>query len=85
MRNWFDASEDIDSDRLSLNDKLGDVLFNAEVQKLIKNHAGVTLDSPLLKPIGMLPLKPVATIAGKMGKGNYVTLINQFLQTIEKN
>ena len=84
VRNWFDASEDIDSDRLSLNDKLGDVLFNAEVQKLIKNHAGVTLDSPLLKPIGMLPLKPVATIAGKMGKGNYVTLINQFLQTIEK-
>lgn len=85
VRNWFSASDDIDPDRLSLNDTLGDILFNPEVGKLIKNHLGMELNSPVLKPVGKLPLKPLAAIASRTKSGkSYVSLANQFLQTIEK-
>ncbi len=85
VRNWFSASDDIDPDRLSLNDTLGDILFNPEVEKLIKNHLGRELNSPILKPIGKLPLKHIAALASRTKSGkSYVSLANQFLQTIEK-
>ncbi|MBQ2847601.1 MAG: beta-galactosidase [Clostridia bacterium] len=85
VRNWFNSSEDINPDNLSLNDSLGDILFNGEVQKLIKNHAGVTLDSPVLKPLGKIPLKPISKAASFLGADNVINLANQFLQTIEKD
>ncbi len=87
VRNWFNSSEDINPDSLSLNDNLGDIIFNSEVQKLIKNHANITVDNdmPVLKTIGKIPLKPISTIASKLGAGNAVSMANQFLQTIEKD
>ena len=84
VRNWFGAGDEIDPARLSLNDSLGEIIFNPEVQKLIKNHAGISLDMPVLKPLGKLPLKPISKIASKLGAENYISLANQFLQTIEK-
>lgn len=85
VRNWFAASDEIDPDRLSLNDTLGDIIFNPEVGKLIKNHLGKELNSPLLRPVGKLPLKPIAALASRTKSGkSYVSLANQFLQTIEK-
>lgn len=85
VRNWFAASDEIDPDRLSLNDSLGDILFNPEVGKLLKNHLGRELNSPLLKPVGKLPLKPIASLVSRTKSGkSYVSLANQFLQTIEK-
>lgn len=85
VRNWFNSNEDIDPDRLSLNDTVGDILFNSEVQNLIKNHAGVTLDNPVLQYVGKIPLKPVSKLASKLGAGNAIDLANQFLQTIKKD
>ena len=45
VRNWFNAGDDINPNNLSLEDKVGDIIFNSEVQKLMKNHAKITLDS----------------------------------------
>lgn len=85
VRNWFTSSEDINPDNLSLNDSLGDILFNSEVQRLIKNHAGFTIDSPVLKPLGIIPLKPISKLASKLGAEETISMANQFLQTIEKD
>ena len=85
VRNWFSSAEDIDPDRLSLDDTVGDILFNSEVQRLIQNHAGVTLDHPALHYVGKIPLKPVSRLASKLGAGNAISLANQFLQTIKKD
>lgn len=85
VRNWFAASDEIDPESLSLNDTLGDILENAEVKKLIKNHTGKELESPVLKYVGKLPLKPISAVASKSKIGKkYVSLANQFLQTIKK-
>ncbi len=85
VRNWFNSSEDINPDNLSLNDSLGDILFNSEVQRLIKNHAGISIDSPILKPLGKLPLKTISKLASKLGAKEPIAMANQFLQTIEKD
>ena len=61
---------------------MGILKFNLPL--LIKNHVGVSLDMPVLKPLGKLPLKPISKIASKLGAENYISLANQFLQTIEK-
>ena len=87
VRNWFNSSDDINPDRLSFNDNLGDILFNSEVQRLVKNHAKIELDEnmPLLKPVKKIPLKPISKIATKFGAGEIISMANQFLQTIEKD
>ena len=87
VRNWFNVGDDINPDRLSLNDSLGDILFNSEVQRLVKNHAKLELDEnmPLLKPVKKIPLKPISKIATKLGAGEIISMANQFLQTIEKD
>lgn len=85
VRNWFDANDSIDPDRLSLNDTVGDILFNSEVQNLIKNHTGKEIDHPALRYVGKIPLKPVITVASKLGAGDAISLANQFLQTIRKD
>ncbi len=87
VRNWFNAGDDIDPDKLSLNDNLGDIIFNSEVQKLVKNHANITIDNdmPVLKPISKIPLKPISKLASKLGAGDIISMANQFLQTIEKD
>ncbi|MBR4859193.1 MAG: hypothetical protein IKU08_08405 [Clostridia bacterium] len=85
VRNWFDANDSIDPDRLSLNDTVGDILFNTEVRKLIKNHTGKEIDHPALRYVGKIPLKPVSTVASKLGAGDVIGLANQFLQTIKKD
>jgi hypothetical protein len=87
VRNWFSASDEINPDNLSLNDTLGDILFNSEVQRLAKNHAKITIDKdmPILKPIAKIPLKPISKLASKLGAGEAISMANQFLQTIEKD
>ena len=85
VRNWFNSNEDINPDNLSLNDSLGDILFNSEVQRLVKNHAGISVDHPALKVVGKIPLKPISKIASKLGAEQPVSLANQFLQTIKKD
>ncbi len=85
VRNWFNADEDINPDNLSLNDSLGDILTNSEVQKLVKNHTGMDINNPLLKYANKIPLKPVSKVAAKIGAGDALSIVNQFLQTIEKD
>ena len=85
VRNWFDANDEIDPDKLSLNDTLGEILENPEVKNLIRNQTGKEINIPGIKQIGKLPLKPIADFAKKSKKaGGYVDLANQFLQTINK-
>ena len=85
VRNWFGASDEVDETKLSLNDNLGEIIENPEVQKLIKNHTGKDLNIPGMNILGKLPLKPISSIASKTKKGKeYISLANQFLQTIDK-
>ncbi len=86
VRNWFNAGDEIDPEKLSLNDNLGEIMENPEVKKLVKNHTGKDLDSiPVISKLGKLPLRPIATLASKSAKGReYINLANQFLQTIDK-
>ncbi len=86
VRNWFDATDEIDPEKLSLNDNLGDILTNPEVNKLIKNHLGKEIPAAIVKPVAKIPLSPVAKIMSHTENGkNNVSLINQFLQTIKKD
>ena len=85
VRNWFSAGGEIDPESLSLNDSLGDIIENEEVRKLIRNHTGKELESPVLRYVGKIPLKPISTLASKTRTGKkYVSLANSFLQTIKK-
>ena len=85
VRNWFGASDEVDETKLSLNDNLGDIIENAEVQKLIRNHTGKEINIPGMNVLGKLPLKPISSLASKTKKGKeYISLVNQFLQTIDK-
>lgn len=84
VRNWFEAGDTLDGERLSLNDKLGDILGNTEVQKIIKGQLGKNITVP--KIIGKISLKPVVKIAEKTKKGKEITdLANGYLQSIKKN
>lgn len=56
VRNWFVAADgEGDPNKLSVEDSMGEVLSNGEVNKIIKNAAGdfaaKAVSSPLLKPI----------------------------------
>lgn len=85
VRNWFGAGDEIDPEKLSLDDSIGDIIENPEVQKLISNHVGKELNIPGMQYIGKIPLKPVSAIASKTKKGKeLVSLANKFLQTIDK-
>lgn len=84
VRNWFDANDTIAPDRLSLNENLGTLLNNSEVQKVIKSQLGRSFTVPSI--IGKLPVKPLASLAAKTKKGKELTgLINQYLQSIKKD
>ena len=55
VRNWFVAADgEGDPNKLSVEDSMGEVLSNGEVNKIIKNAAGdfaaKAVSSPLLKP-----------------------------------
>lgn len=83
VRNWFEPSDTTDPDRLSLNDTLGDIVNNGEVQQIIKNALGRSFTVPGL--LGRLPLKPAASLLSKTEKGKDLTsMANQFLQSIKK-
>lgn len=83
VRNWFEASDTLDPQRLSLNDSLGTILGNTEIQKIMKSQAGRVFTVP--KPLGKISLKPIVKVAEKTKKGNeLVGLANQYLQSIKK-
>ena len=83
VRNWFGAGDEIDPDKLSLDDSIGEIIENPEVQKLIANHVGKEITVPEI--LGKIPLKPISSIASKTKRGKeIVSLANKFLQTIDK-
>ena len=91
VRNWF-VSDDgkVDPSKLSVQDKMGDVLGNDEINRIIKNAAGdfaaKAVSSPLLKPIYPIKIKTAMKIAGKLGVDEQkLALADGFLQTIEKS
>ncbi|MBR2868065.1 MAG: hypothetical protein IKB88_03220 [Clostridia bacterium] len=85
VRNWFGADDEINPDKLSLDDSIGDIIENPEVQKLISNHLGKEVSIPGMQYLGKIPLKPVSAIASKTKRGKeLVSLANKFLQTIDK-
>lgn len=84
VRNWFESSDTVDSDRLSLNDSLGTIVNNPEVQKVMKAQLGRSITVPAV--LGKIPVKPLASLAAKTKKGKELTtLANQYLQSIKKN
>ncbi len=84
VRNWFEAGGEIDPDRLSLNDTLGDIINSAEIQQMLTTGIGKGITIPA--PISKLPLKPISTLIAKTDKGKQLTsFANQYLQTIKKN
>ncbi len=85
VRNWFGSDDEINPDKLSLDDSIGDIIENPEVQKLISNHIGKEVSIPGMQYLGKIPLKPVSAIASKTKRGKeIVSLANKFLQTIDK-
>lgn len=83
VRNWFEVSDTVDGERLSLNDNLGTILNNKEIQKVMKSQAGRTFTVPEI--IGKIPLKPFVSLIAKTTKGKELTdLANQYLQSIRK-
>ena len=91
VRNWFVATDgEGDPNKLSVEDSMGEVLSNGEVNKIIKNAAGdfaaKAVSSPLLKPIYPIKIKTAMKIAGKLGVDEQkLALADGFLQTIEKS
>lgn len=83
VRNWFEASDTIDDSRLSLNDNIGTIANNKEVQKVMKSQLGRIITIPNI--VGKIPLKPFVSLISKTKKGKELTnLANQYLQSIEK-
>lgn len=84
VHNWFEAGGEIDPDRLSLNDTLGDIINSAEIQQMMTTGIGKGITVP--SPVSKLPLKPISTLIAKTDKGKQLTAFaNQYLQTIKKN
>ena len=84
VRNWFEVNDSIDSERLSLNDDLGEILGNPEIQKIMKSQLGKVFNVP--KPFGKISLKPLVKLAEKTKKGKEITdLANGYLQSIKKS
>lgn len=83
VRNWFETSDKIEEDRLSLNDNLGTIVNHPEIQKIMKSQAGRTFTVPSV--LGKISLKPIVKIAEKTKNGKkYMDLANQYLQSIRK-
>ncbi len=91
VRNWFVATDgEGDPNKLSVEDSMGEVLSNGEVNRIIRNAAGdfaaKAVSSPLLKPIYPMKVKTVMKLAGKLGMDEkMLSLAGGFLQTIDKN
>lgn len=84
VRNWFEAGDEIDVERLSLNDTVGEIVNNSEVQQLMSTHLGKSFTLP--SPVSKLPLKQVSSLLAKTQKGKELTsFANQYLQTIKKD
>ena len=84
VRNWFEAGDELDPDRLSLNDTAGEIVNNSEVQQLMDTHLGKSFTLP--SPVSKLPLKQVTSLISKTKRGRELTTFaNQFLQTIKKD
>lgn len=84
VRNWFDAGDELDPDRLSLNDTAGEIVNNSEIQQLMDTHLGKSFTLP--SPVSNLPLKQVTSLVSKTKKGKELaTFANQYLQTIKKD
>ena len=90
VRNWF-VSEDGKNNpsRLSLDDTVGTVLKNSEIQLLAERFLGKSaaeiVKSPLLYPLYPIKAKHFTAAAALLGiDKSTLTLANGFLQTIEK-
>lgn len=84
VRNWFEAGDEIDAEKLSLNDTVGEIVNNSEVQKLMSTHLGKSFTLP--SPVSKIPLKQVSSLVSKTKKGKELTgFANQYLQTIKKD
>lgn len=84
VRNWFEAGDEIDSERLSLNDTVGEIVNNSEIQQLMDTHLGKSFTIP--SPVSKLPLRQVSSLIAKTQRGKELTsFANQYLQTIKKD
>ena len=82
VRNWFGTDGTIKDDRLSVNDRVRDLLDNKEAQGMLKLAAGNTVNKwyvKLLRPFRVKTLLKIAGIDPQM-----TDIINGFLQTIKK-
>ncbi|MBO5773227.1 MAG: DUF4982 domain-containing protein, partial [Clostridia bacterium] len=79
VRNWFAADDSTTSeDCLSINDKVGVVLQNADVQAMIGSKLPMWI-AKLLSPFKVKTLLKIAHISPEVGG-----IANNFLQTIKK-
>lgn len=84
VRNWFEAGDTIDPERLSLYDNLGTIMSNSEIQKIMKSQAGRVFTLP--KPLGKISFKSAVKALEKTKKGKELTsLANGYLQSIKKD
>ncbi len=87
VRNWFPDGESLE-DRLSVNDKIGDVLKSEEAKTIIRTQLGSKADllwSPLAAPLKPLKINTLLNAAKKFGLSEDMAgLANGFLQTIKK-
>lgn len=83
VRNWFEASDEIDESRLSLNDNLGTLVNNPEIRQIYKNQFGKELKLPSV--INGISVKPAAKLLARSRRGKQLTdMANQYLQGIKK-
>lgn len=85
VRNWFDVSDSPLPDRLSVNDRVSDILGSEDAVRLIGSVAGDIIKSPALKLLGPLKIKTLLKLAKPLGiSDEMVNMASGYLQTIKK-
>lgn len=84
VRDYAPVGDDIDPERLSLSDGIGEILGNPEIKTLAESYLGRSVELPEI--IGKVPLKPAEKLLGLTKRGKELAgTANRFLQTFKKD
>ncbi len=85
VRNWFaSGTDEIDPSRFSTNDRVKDLMANAEVQSLLKKFVGNKLPKGLVALIGPFRVKTLLKLPFIKLDEQMKAMADRYLQTIKK-
>lgn len=85
VRNWFNEKEgEYDPTCFSLNDKVGDLLDNAEIKALIAKFAGKKANSPLIGLLRPFRVRTLLKLPFVKLNDEMINYAERYLQTIKK-